>query len=75
MGINMLLEDDVMRKAVLATHRQPLKKRIDRDRVVIMDLDKQDRQEHVINLTVNPPPEGSVLENRKETNKFSFHVN
>lgn len=72
-GINDLLNDDVMRKAVLATHRTPLKKRKDRDDVIIMDLDRQENEEHVVDLTI--PSEGGVLENREGSNKFTFHVN
>ncbi|XP_034235358.1 uncharacterized protein C05D11.13 isoform X2 [Thrips palmi] len=73
-GLSMLMHDDVMRNAVLATHRRPVKKRKDNgDSVIIMDLDKQESQEHVVDLTRSS--EGGVLENREGSSKFTFHVN
>ncbi|XP_026274006.2 uncharacterized protein LOC113203479 isoform X2 [Frankliniella occidentalis] len=77
-GMKVLMNDEVMRRAVIAAHRQPLKKRKDRE-ILIMDLDRQDGQrQHVVEraevTSTGLSPQGNVMENREAANKFSFEV-
>ncbi|KAK3919091.1 Zinc finger protein 821 [Frankliniella fusca] len=77
-GLKVFLDDEVMRRAVLAAHKQPLKKRKDRE-ILIMDLDRQEGQrQHVVERAEIASPtlhsQGNVIEGREATNKFSYEV-
>ncbi|KAJ1526262.1 hypothetical protein ONE63_009417 [Megalurothrips usitatus] len=71
-AVKDLMDDDVMRNAVLATHRQPLKKRKDRN-MILTDLDQQEsarQQAPETNVEATP-----LLQSGDGSSKFSFHVN
>lgn len=80
MGINVLMEDEVMRKAVLAAHSQPPKKR-----KTFLDSSKQQKLQQLqaaekTTSMISPshslsPSSLQLQQSPEEAKKFSFHVN